>query len=49
MEAHAWILWEPEKGYYISVPKQTVGKASVSFTYDDEVLPPGAVIVVDIH
>lgn len=48
-EAHAWILWEPEKGYYISVPKQTVSKASVSFSYDAEALPPGAVIVVDIH
>lgn len=48
-EAHAWILWEKEKGYYISVPKQTVSKASVSFTYDNEALPPGAVIVVDIH
>jgi PRTRC genetic system protein A len=49
MEAHAWILWEEEKGYYISVPKQTVGKASVAFTYDADALPPGAVIVVDIH
>jgi len=48
-EAHAWILWEPDKGYYISVPKQTVSKASVSFTYDPETLPPGAIIVVDVH
>jgi PRTRC genetic system protein A len=48
-EAHAWILWTAEKGYFISVPKQTVGKASVSFTYDDESLPPGSVIVCDIH
>jgi hypothetical protein len=48
-EAHAWILWSAEKGYFISVPKQTVGKASVMFTYDDESLPPGSVIVCDIH
>ena len=48
-EAHAWILWTAEKGYFISVPKQSVSKASVSFTYDDESLPPGSVIVLDIH
>ena len=48
-EAHAWILWSAEKGYFISVPKQSVSKASVSFTYDDESLPPGSVIVCDIH
>ena len=48
-EAHAWILWTQELGYFISVPKQSVSKASVSFTYDDESLPPGSVIVCDIH
>lgn len=48
-EAHAWILWSSEKGYFISVPKQTVSKASVSFDYDDTSLPPGSVIVVDLH
>lgn len=48
-EAHAWILWSKEKGYFISVPKQSVSKASVSFTYDDDSLPPGSVIVVDLH
>ena len=48
-EAHAWILWSKEKGYFISVPKQSVSKASVHFTYDDESLPPGSVIVVDLH
>lgn len=48
-EAHAWILWTKEKGYFISVPKQTVGKASVSFTYDDDSLPPGSIIVADWH
>lgn len=49
VEAHVWILWNPERGYFISVPTQTVTKASVSFTYDDESLPPGSVIAVDIH
>ena len=48
-EAHAWILWTKEKGYFISVPKQSVSKASVSFTYDDDSLPPGSVIVCDLH
>lgn len=48
-EAHAWILWTAERGYFISIPKQSVSKASVSFTYDDESLPPGSIIVLDIH
>ena len=48
-EAHAWILWSKDLGYFISVPKQSVSKASVLFTYDDESLPPGSVIVCDIH
>jgi hypothetical protein len=48
-EAHAWILWTKELGYFISVPKQSVSKASVHFTYDDTSLPPGSVIVCDIH
>jgi len=48
-EAHAWILWSLEKGYYISVPKQTVSKASVQFSYDEETLPPDSTIVVDLH
>lgn len=48
-EAHAWILWEKDKGYYISIPKQTVSKAAVHFSYDEAGLPPGAVIVCDIH
>lgn len=47
IEAHAWILWSQEQGYFICIPKQTVSGASVSFTYED--IPKGAVIVVDIH
>ena len=49
LEAHAWILWSKETGYYISVPPQTVGGASVSFTYTQEALPDGHIIVVDMH
>lgn len=49
VEAHAWILWSEQRGYFISVPKQVVSKASVAFSYDADALPPGAVIVVDIH
>lgn len=48
-EAHAWILWSKEKGYFISIPKQTVSKAAVSFAYDEDALPTGSVIVVDLH
>ena len=48
-EAHAWILWNKERGYYISVPPQTVGGASVKFDYTDEALPKGDLIVVDLH
>jgi PRTRC genetic system protein A len=46
-EAHAWILWNAEAGYHISVPPQVVSKASVTFNY--EALKPGDVIVVDLH
>ena len=48
-EAHCWILWTPERGYFISVPKQTVSKASVSYSYDQEALPQGAIVVIDMH
>ena len=48
-EAHAWVLWSAERGYFISIPEQNVSKASVSFTYNDDSLPPGSIIVLDIH
>ena len=48
-EAHCFILWSKENGYFISVPKQSVSKASVSFTYDKEAIPDGSVVVVDLH
>ena len=49
VEAHAWILWNKDKGYYISIPPQTVSKASVRFDYTKEALPEGDMIVVDCH
>lgn len=48
-EAHCFILWNEKDGYHISVPKQSVSKASVSFTYDKDAIPDGSVVVVDIH
>lgn len=48
VEAHAWIVWNPEQGYHIVVPRQNISKAAVSFEYD-EVNKPGNIIVVDIH
>lgn len=48
LEAHAWIMWNQEKGYYIYVPEQVVSKAAVKFEYGDAV-SPGNIFVVDIH
>lgn len=48
-EAHCFILWNEKDGYFISVPKQTVSKASVSFVYDEDAIPSGSVVVVDYH
>ena len=48
-EAMAFILWTPALGYHISIPKQTVSKAAVNFAYDQDTIPAGSVLVVDIH
>ena len=48
-EAHCFVLWTKEKGYHVSVPKQTVSKAAVSFSYDTTTLPLGSIIVLDMH
>lgn len=48
-EAMAHILWnKEEKKYEIGIPTQTVGKASVSYTFDD-IDSTKHVIIVDIH
>lgn len=48
VEAHAWIMWNQEKGYHIFVPEQVVSKAAVKFEYGTSVAA-GNVFVVDIH
>lgn len=48
VEAHAWIVWNKEKGYHIVIPEQNVSKASVHFEYKD-VNNYGDIVVVDIH
>lgn len=47
LEAMAHVLWNPEKGYHIGVPSQTVSKASAN--YDRNYVPAGTSIVLDIH
>lgn len=49
VEAHAWILWSEEKGYYISIPKQVVSKASVGYTWDSTSVPAGSIVILDVH
>jgi len=48
-EAHAWILYSKDRGYFVSVPEQSVSKATVSFSYDAGTLPKDSIIVVDLH
>lgn len=48
-EAQAFILWNPERGYHISIPDQSVSQATVNFEYTPECIPAGSVLVVDIH
>lgn len=47
LEAMAHILWNEEKGYFISIPTQKVSAASVS--YENDNIEPGDMVVVDIH
>jgi PRTRC genetic system protein A len=47
VEAMIWVLWNEEKGYYLHVPNQTVGKASAN--YDWSSLPVDSSVIVDIH
>lgn len=46
-EALIHVLWNPEQGYHMGVPTQTVSGASVSHNYDD--LDKDSAIVLDIH
>lgn len=47
VEAHVHILWNPDTGYSLAIPKQRVSKASVS--YDFEHIGPNDVIIADFH
>lgn len=47
LEAMIFIMWNPEQGYHLYVPNQSVAGASANFSLSD--LPTGSIIVVDIH
>jgi PRTRC genetic system protein A len=47
LESMIWIMWNPEQGYFLHVPNQTVAGAAV--TYDWGNLPENSKIIVDIH
>lgn len=47
LEAMIWILYNPERGYFLHVPDQRISKAAVSYNWDG--VPAGSSIVVDIH
>lgn len=47
VEAMIHVLYNPERGYHLGVPPQTISKASVS--YDWNYIPAGTSIIVDIH
>lgn len=47
VEAMIHVLWNPERGYHLGVPPQTISKASVR--YDWSYIPEGTSIIVDIH
>lgn len=47
LEAHCYIMYNSETGYYIHVPEQTVSGGTVEFSYEG--LNSNDCIVVDIH
>lgn len=48
LEAQAFVMWNPELGYHIRIPEQTVSGASVSYKWEN-LVGPGDVIVLDMH
>lgn len=48
LEAMAHIVWNPQLGYHIRIPEQTVSAARVSYQWEGY-LGPDDVIVLDIH
>jgi PRTRC genetic system protein A len=47
VEAHCFILWNDDRGYYIHVPEQSVTGGTVEYSYTD--FPHEDCIVLDIH
>lgn len=48
LEAQAFCIWNPELGYHIRIPEQTVSGAAVSYKWDNFVGPED-VVVLDMH
>jgi PRTRC genetic system protein A len=48
LEAQAFVIWNPELGYHIRIPEQTVAGASVSYSWEN-FLGPNDVVVLDMH
>lgn len=46
-EAMIHVVWSPEGGYRLAVPKQKVAKASVTYTWDH--VNDGEIVVLDMH
>lgn len=48
LEAQAFVIWNPELGYHIRIPEQTVSGASVSYKWEN-FISSDDVIVLDMH
>ncbi len=46
LEAFVFLCWSAEKGYFLHVPKQSVGGASVTYHWEDS---PDVLLLGDIH
>ena len=46
LEAFVFLCWSEEKGYFINVPVQSVGGASVTYNWEDH---PDVLLLGDIH
>lgn len=48
LEAQAFVIWNPEMGYHIRIPEQTVSGAAVTYKWENFV-GPNDVVVLDMH
>ena len=46
LEAFVFLVYDPDNGYYLHIPEQTVGQASVNYKWDS---PARHILVGDIH